>query len=553
MKFRLLAFFVILFVSLEAQPLSWDWGRSGGGPGNDKGIAIATDPSGFSYVTGQFFATLTIGSNSVTSYGGPDIFVAKFDPNGNCIWLRNGGSSDNQDTYGDNAGGISLDSAGNCYVTGYFKGTATFGSQTIGAGSMRNIFLVKYDTNGNEIWAVCPNGNISDHYSNAIDSDNSGNSWITGYLGAGNVNFGSFTLTGPGAFVVKHDTNGNVVFASKLGNGGNIELAGITVDNAGNSYSAGYLLTQETIGSQTFTSVGVRDAVLIKTDASGNFSWLSKSETVSGAYANGKAVCCDAQNGIYFCGHFNSTTVFGNDTLVLSTPMSQHDVFLVKYDSNGNEIWARQTYIQTNGGQTDGLALAANSNSEIFLTGAFGEDILVDNFLLPNPQSGVDTYVAEFTPSGICQYAISSGGINTGTYGQGISTDQLGGVYITGYAKSAVVFGTDTTQAFGGLDMVLAKIMTTQGKNGIYDQENTFQVSLFQHFSGNWILNFSDENLPADLHFVLYDMTGRMVADIPVQSRQQQIMLNGIANGMYSWMVTGSQNKIGAGRIVVGE
>src|SRR5438105_14740932 len=124
--------FILMLMSLafgktvQAQAPNWAWAKGAGSAGNDMGKAIKTDPNGNSFVTGRFSATATFGSLSVSSYGGPDIFVAKYNDNGNCVWVRHGGSTDNNDIYGDEGDGIALDNFGNCYVTGNFHDTATF-------------------------------------------------------------------------------------------------------------------------------------------------------------------------------------------------------------------------------------------------------------------------------------------------------------------------------------------------------------------------------------------------------------------------------------------
>lgn len=551
MKNKLLLLTVFISgINLFSQP-NWDWGRYGGGAGNDIAYAIATDPAGFSYVTGRFNASLTMGSHTVSSYGGPDIFVAKYDPAGNCLWLRHGGSLDGQDIYGDESRGIGLDAAGNCYVTGNYKGTATFGSLTIGSGSSRNIYVVKYDPNGNEIWAQSASSGMYNHYSRAIAVDSAGNSWITGYLGGGTTSFGSYSVSGAGGYVIKYDPNGNALFASKFG-GGAIDLYGIAVDNAGNSYTTGYLQGGDMIGSQTFTSNGMRDAVLIKTDAAGSFSWLTQSWTLPNSYVWSNAVCCDQQNGVYICGHYDNTCIFGNDTLHLSAQMNMQDLFLVKYDSNGNELWAVQSDLLSNGGgQLDAMAITSDQSSDIFITGAFGEDMMLGSVLLANNNTGVNTFIAAFTSSGFCQYAIASTGQNPGAYGQGISTDYFGGVYIAGFDKSTVIFGTDTTQVIGSEDVFVARI-GAHGKDGIEDHELHHSVSLLPSGSGNWILNFEEPDLAnEDLSFALYDMTGRLILEIPVSGNNQQIKTGNLAAGMYSWSVFGSKKRIDTGKIAV--
>ena len=98
------------------------WATRAGGAGDERGLAIAVDGSGNSYVTGRFrFASATFGAGepnetTLTSAGASDIFVAKYDAGGMLLWAtRDGGE---YDEYGL---AIAVDGSGSSYVTGYFQ------------------------------------------------------------------------------------------------------------------------------------------------------------------------------------------------------------------------------------------------------------------------------------------------------------------------------------------------------------------------------------------------------------------------------------------------
>ena len=63
----------------------------------------------------------TIRLISYGPYGYSDIFVAKYDLTGNCLWANQAGSSS-----AEKGTGISVDAVGNSFVIGYFFNTATF-------------------------------------------------------------------------------------------------------------------------------------------------------------------------------------------------------------------------------------------------------------------------------------------------------------------------------------------------------------------------------------------------------------------------------------------
>ncbi len=105
-----------MFNSAAAQDLGWAKGT--GGTVIDFGSSIAVDGSGKSYVTGYFYGTGTFGAGesnetTLTSAGGIDVFVAKYDNSGALIWAKSAGGNLN-----DEAQGIAVDGSGNCYVTG---------------------------------------------------------------------------------------------------------------------------------------------------------------------------------------------------------------------------------------------------------------------------------------------------------------------------------------------------------------------------------------------------------------------------------------------------
>ena len=107
------------------------WAKSATGTGLDEGNAIVVDNNGYTYITGSFeSATLTFGTQTInnTSPGTSDIFVAKFDLNGNCLWAKNvGGFSDEYST------AITVEkNTGVVYVAGHFNSTSvTFNGSPI--------------------------------------------------------------------------------------------------------------------------------------------------------------------------------------------------------------------------------------------------------------------------------------------------------------------------------------------------------------------------------------------------------------------------------------
>ena len=450
-----LLLFCIPHLTFAQQPL-WQWGRDAGGAGNDLGYAISTDVNGSSYVAGRFNATDTFGTHSVTSYGGPDIFLAKYDTYGSCLWVRHGGSYDVNDIYGDEGDGVDIDSDGNAYITGNFYTQASFGALTLTCPTAhRQIFVVKYDSSGNEIWAQQAVG-ITNNYSRAIAVDAAGNSYITGYLGGGSNTFGAFTITHPGAFVVKYDSSGVVQYATSLATNGGVDAYGIDIDAWGNAYVTGYLQGQDIIAGQTFTSTGDRDAFLIKVDAAGNFEWLKQTQSIAGTHAYGRGVAVDVQGNPIITGDFDDFIIIGPYTLSGMGGFGT-EAFVIKYDSAGNPLWAKQSLAATAfASNTQAFAITSDLNSNACITGVYRDTVNFGTQGLPD--FGTQTFVVMYDSSGNSNWAIGSRGGNVGAFGYGISTDHNGSYFIAGFDKYGPVFGNDVLTAHGGEDIFVAKL-----------------------------------------------------------------------------------------------
>ncbi len=157
-----------------------------GGAGTDRVNGLAVDASGNAHVAGDFSGTLTLGAvgprvatavAGLTSAGQADGFVAKFDPAGGLLWAQASGGAGS-----DSARGIALGADGSVHVTGYFSGTAAFGTNTLASsGATLDIFTARYTASGQLIFAQQSGGDdLNGDYGSGIAVDTAGNSFVTG-------------------------------------------------------------------------------------------------------------------------------------------------------------------------------------------------------------------------------------------------------------------------------------------------------------------------------------------------------------------------------------
>jgi hypothetical protein len=262
--FSQVLFFCGLIFSIPVSAQSWIWAKEASPTWNGKSSGIATDISGNVYVTGYFdtpifsMGTLTV-TNANTSMSTFDVFLAKYDAFGNVLWLQKAsGAVDDFST------AVAVDQVGNVYITGYFESpTITFGSFTLtnsnSNNSSKEYFIVKYDPNGNVIWAQSVGG-MFDEYGTSITTDVSGYIYVGGCFYSPTITFGTTTLASvpnsTDAFLVKYDAAGNVIWAKSAGGANSDEILSVTTDPSGNVYTSGRFSSPTLVfGTTTLTNL----------------------------------------------------------------------------------------------------------------------------------------------------------------------------------------------------------------------------------------------------------------------------------------------------------
>ncbi|MEQ8303498.1 MAG: T9SS type A sorting domain-containing protein [Cyclobacteriaceae bacterium] len=244
---------------------------------------IALDASNNVYISGTHYGTVDFdpGANtaSLTSTGGTDAFITKWNSDGEYIWAKNFGGTTNAIGQDDDvANAIAVDHNGNVVTTGFFRGSADFdpgaGVFEITSSGVMDIFVSKLDVNGNFIWATAlpgPGNNIG--YDITVDAV--GNIYSTGQFG-GQVDFDPgvdfHNLSASGAefdiYVSKLKSDGSFAAAFKLGSTLRDRGYGISVDADYNIYTTGFFNGSfdfdPTAGLFNLSSAGLADAFVLK-------------------------------------------------------------------------------------------------------------------------------------------------------------------------------------------------------------------------------------------------------------------------------------------------
>lgn len=288
------------------------WSRRFGTPGLDQAISIASDASAI-YVagstTGAFGGQTNTGENL-------DAFVRKLNLQGFEVWTRQFGSLGR-----DEATAVTVDSSG-VYVTGTVNGSSAGYSATAGP----DVFVRKYDLDGNLVW--------NDQFGTTRPDDAAGivvNSSGVYVAGTTSGTFPDQEPLGGGAdaFIRKYDLDGNELWTHQFGTIGADQAYGIAAGPDGLFVSGGT--------SGTFPGLprfgGGSDAFLARYDFDGDQLWVRQfgtegsDEALAIAAASGNVLVTGATSGA-FPGHSNSS--------------GKPDSFLASFNDTGNRLWTMQ-------------------------------------------------------------------------------------------------------------------------------------------------------------------------------------------------------------------
>lgn len=495
---------------------TWQWAQRGGGTDYDNGVSIAVDKAGNCYITGTYssspaiFGTYTLPLNAFS-----DIFLAKYDSNGNILWVKHAGGLTTVPYTGNGGTSISVDSLGNCYVTGSFVNKGIFDSDSVTSNGGNDIFIAKYNSSGNIIWVKNAGGSGYD-YGQGISINKNNEVFVTGNFN-GTASFGSYTVTASANgddFIAKYDDSGNCLWVRQSNGGASVNA--ITSDGIGNCYITGGLVQNATVtfGIFSLSDGGNGTMFIVKYDSSGNCIW-AKSASGTG----GVSVSIDAINNIYVTGDFQGTVVIGTYTL---TSSGSYDIFVAKYDNNGNCIWAKE------GGGTASDAsysITTTPSGTSYIIGNCYSAFNFGNCSLP----GTDMFIIKVDSSGSCLGITGADALPvSGTYAIGIDTS--GNLYITGSFQNTATFGSTTLTSAGQNDVFVAKL------NGLTSiQENNNKSSNFIIYPNpsrsSYTMEVTNDFLNSQMF--IYNSLGSLIFQSKITQEHTEINIPSLPQGVY--------------------
>ena len=364
--------------------------------------AIAADCYGNVYITGtctgvalHFSNSALVDTNPGYGSGLGSYFIAKFDSSGHLLWSQIAADA--------TGSGITCDNSGNVIVTGVYSNDplspgTIFGADTMPTGTRSNVFVVKYGSSGNVIWAKTSSAGLGSGW--AVSANPAGNSndfYLSGTISSSSLMFDGAILTYPDS-----TPGGSAVF-------------------------------------------------LAHCDSSGNLLWLNE---IQGSVANSLSISASDSNSVYAAAFFYGPfVIFGNDTLYnIDTSTYAKAALVASYSSSGNLKWRKlfwglsgPTTITISADKWNNFYLAAGDNGNLTQWDSFACTGYV--CYVPTTDFGTEEplFILQDDSNGniICGSALNSGGDDL----SGIAADPFGNAYITGdYYMNAMIVGADTLQ-----------------------------------------------------------------------------------------------------------
>lgn len=302
--------------------------------------SVACDNLGNIVIGGDFQgSTLNLDGTLLANLGNVSYqsndFIAKYNSDGNVLWVKNVGSLKNSVCDFQ----LSIDDANAVLVTtGINNDTLIFGNDTlINPIPLSNEMLIaKFDNQGNEIWArtLCPQANNSGSYGMSVTSDNKNNVYVGGSYSGLIEGSNRWSIGVNDAFIMKYDKDGNFNWINFVSGQNFDRCNAVAVDNNQNSYMTGFFSGSKVSFGDTMLTNSMWNSstiFLVKYDSLGTRKLID----VFGDNGSDEGLYLEAgkYDDVYFSGSFQSSTIIFNGNILSNHSTPAGDAFIAKINA----------------------------------------------------------------------------------------------------------------------------------------------------------------------------------------------------------------------------
>ena len=371
------------------------WVKKIGGTGNEELLyELKVDNAGNAYMAGAFSGTITVVTSSLSSYGGTDGFLIKIDSSGNHVWSKSLGSSSD-----DQATSVRLDFQGNVVVSGFFRTTGNFGGINLTTTGSADVFVAKFSSAGNTIWAN-KYGSTAYDQNYALTTDNAGYIYISGNVGA-TITFGNSTANG--SYFAKLSSAGTPLWARSIS--GIYTSYQMQNDTKGDVILLGWFTNSiNLMGKISLSSYATNDQdfFVAKIDSSGNPSWAYAANSPGAQY--GLSLSLDSEGSIYMSGQTSDSLNYRG---FKKRSIGGVDAFVLKTDSAGGFI---ESKVFGSALIDESHGVSASTGGAFYMVGTYRQNQYFDNVFVSGGAYG-SGYLVKLELNLMSQPSVPASGI----------------------------------------------------------------------------------------------------------------------------------------------
>ncbi len=343
---------------------------------------------------------------------------------------------------------VAPDSAGNAYAVGTISGTLpfVFGSQSVtGGGSGSYPLIVKYDTNGNAVWAQSATGTNINVAFRGVAVDSSDSIYASGDIsGTGTFTFSTVNFTGNGPLLVKYNPAGVAEWAATSAAACTSIFYRVAASAGNFVYAVGNQdVASCTYGSQTVNSgyASGNNVLLVKYDSAGVAQW-GTSTTTSTCISAFRAVAADSFGDVYAVGLQGTCAVTYPGGAIIPASTTVRSI-VIKYSSSGIVQWVFSAVNPGGGTSCQFSDVAIDKNNNIYVVGPQIGPASYGGFTLTPANGTTKGVLLKFSTTGTV-LAAQLGDVALTSF-TGVATDGRGKIYVSGIQSG------NLTANYGGL------------------------------------------------------------------------------------------------------
>jgi len=526
----------IFIASLAQAQLNFKDASSTSGHQAEEVREVFSNQNGDLFFAGTYEGALSIGSHSVQSLGGKDIFLMKKNSLGQVAWLKSIGTIEN-----DESPVLVEAQNGELVLGGSFRGLLDLEGTLYQSAGGADGFVARYNTDGVLMTSWTLGGVGTDKVKALARSNNSTEILVAGEFSSlatfGPAGSGSNTQLmsngGTDIFFVRYIQGrcAPIIEAFKIGSTGNDRLGDIAYDQSGNMVITGGFnrpIDLNPFNSSLYVQTeGNYDFFISRFDAQGNPLFMKNFGGVGNDFATSLVV--SNQNEIFVGGFFHQNLQLGSFSLQSN---GESDAFLARLELNGNVVWANGF----GGAENEQIStIEVQGLNKIWVAGESASQFDFD----PSHQGGEfwsngmsDIFLVGFNKMGIYQEMTRFGGIGQEAV-RGMTTLGTDLVLVGSFEETVNFDPSFRLAAFtsqGGMDGFEVRY-ATQMVNGVTNSQEKLSWNVFPTMATDFV-QINQEGFNSEVQIL--DANGRVVLKEKLGNQTQKVIeLSGFPSGTY--------------------